>query len=88
MRHCNCTTTQQLVDVFSLSTDATLPLRDVLNPWYKENEGSGNLDENGSLLSGRGDREPMLSVALDSRTELDNNRRVSFLYTILCKEFI
>lgn len=88
MRHCNCTTTQQLVNVFSLSTDTTLPLRDVLNPWDKENEGSGNLDENGSLRSGRGDREPMLSVALDSRTELDNNRRVSFLYTILCKEFI
>lgn len=76
MRH--CPSTQQLLDVFSLSTDTTIPLHDVLNPWDKENEGNGNLDKNGCLLSGHDDREPMLSVALDSRTELDNNRRVSF----------
>lgn len=76
MRHCPAT--QQRPDDFFRSTKTTIPLHDVLNPWDKENEGSGNLDENGCLLSGRSDREPMLSVALDSRTEPDNNRRVSF----------
>ena len=44
----------------------------ILSPWIKERRVEG---ERGQWLNG--EKEPMLTIALDSKVETDTNRRVS-----------